>query len=64
MQKPRSVNLSTTFIPGSWTQSIAVPVAFDTNSAKVSSAIEKKSLAGTERREQSNKSQLFNFSLL
>jgi hypothetical protein len=38
-----------TFIPGSWTQSIAVPVAFDTNSAKVSSAIER-SLAGTKKR--------------
>jgi hypothetical protein len=49
MQKPRSVNLSTTFIPGSWTQSIAVPVAFDTNSAKVSSAIER-SLAGTKKK--------------
>jgi hypothetical protein len=53
-----------TFIPGSWTQSIAVPVAFDTNSAKVSSAIER-SLAGTKKKKkQSNKSQLFNFFII
>ena len=30
-----------TFIPGIWTQSTAVPVAFERNSAKVSSAIER-----------------------
>nr|GMD25363.1 Os03g0640825 [Ipomoea batatas] len=29
------------FIPGIWTQSTAVPVAFERNSAKVSSAIER-----------------------
>ena len=31
-----------TFIPGIWTHSTAVPVAFDRNSAKVSSAIDKR----------------------
>jgi hypothetical protein len=30
-----------TFIPGIWTQSTAVPVAFERNSAKVSSAMER-----------------------
>lgn len=30
-----------TFIPGNWTQSTAVPVAFERNSAKVSSAIDR-----------------------
>jgi hypothetical protein len=30
-----------TFIPGIWTQSIAVPVAFERNSVRVSSAIER-----------------------
>jgi hypothetical protein len=29
--------MKTTFIPGIWTQSTAVPVAFERNSAKVSS---------------------------
>ena len=33
--------MKTTFIPGIWTQSTAVPVAFERNSAKVSSANER-----------------------
>lgn len=43
-----------TFIPGNWTHSTAVPVAFERNSAKVSSAMDK-SLA-KEHKEQSTTS--------
>jgi len=40
-QRTRIESRHITFIPGIWTQSIAVPVAFERNSVKVSSAIER-----------------------
>lgn len=40
-----------TFIPGIWTQSTAVPVAFERNSVKVSSAIDR-SLQGSQQKNQ------------
>ena len=38
-----------TFIPGIWTQSTAVPVAFERNSVKVSSAIDR-NLQGSQKK--------------
>lgn len=39
--KTKKQSWHVTFIPGIWTHSIAVPVAFERNSVKVSSAIER-----------------------
>jgi len=47
----KQISLSVTFIPGIWTHSTAVPVAFERNSAKVSSAMDK-SLPRIEKREK------------
>jgi hypothetical protein len=41
VEKKKKRALRDTFIPGIWTHSTAVPVAFERNSVKVSSAMDK-----------------------